>query len=319
MDLPLELKDTVAHGNSRYPFAVHETIAVAEGPLMLYLHWHEEAEILLALEGDVTVRINDRSFHMREGEAAYIEPCSLHACYKAETDTCHLLALVFRPDVIAPGRDPALYETYVAPVTRGSVRFASHLVREIDWQNEILTLVRSTLPYCTIPYEQSDLALRGVLYTVWSNLFLHAESGDKPKTDSSRLEPALKYIYENYRFPITISDIAAQVNLSVSRFSALFKKSFHMSPVAHLLQYRLHRCTILLLSSDLTVAEIAFTSGFDNLSNFNRQFREHMGCTPTAYRNEAREIRDQQTSLQKERNRIFETFIPASVTENSIS
>ena len=37
MDLPVQLKDTVAHGNSRYPFAVHDTVAVAEGLLMLYL------------------------------------------------------------------------------------------------------------------------------------------------------------------------------------------------------------------------------------------------------------------------------------------
>ncbi|MBO4323943.1 MAG: helix-turn-helix domain-containing protein [Lachnospiraceae bacterium] len=319
MDLPIQLKDTVPHGNSRYPFAVHETIAIAEDMLMLYLHWHEEAELLLALEGDVEVRINNDTFHMKEGEAAYIEPNALHACYKAQSDTCHLLALVFRPEVIAPAREPALYEAYLAPVKRGQVRFAAHLRKEVPWQEHVIRLVRSTMPYCTVPYDRSDLALRGILYEIWSELFLNADSDLQPAEASSRLAPALEYIYENYRFPITISDIAAQVNLSVSRFSTLFRKAFHTSPVSHLLYYRLHRCTILLLSTDLTVAEIAFSCGFDNLSNFNRQFRERIGSTPTAYRNKGREIREQQTMLQTERNRIFETFIPSSETENPTS
>lgn len=308
MDLPIQLKDTVAHGNSRYPFAVHETIAIAEDRLMLYLHWHEEAEILVALEGDVTVRINNNTFHMKEGEGAYIEPNTLHACYKAESDTCHLIALVFRPEVIAPAREPALYETYVAPVKRGLVRFTSHLRPEIGWQRNVIRLVSSTLRYSTVPYDRSDLALRGILYEIWSEFYLNADSDLHPTSASTRLEPALSYIYENYRFPITINDIAAQVNLSVSRFSSLFREAFHTSPVSHLLYYRLHQCTILLLSTDLSVAEIAFSCGFDNLSNFNRQFRERIGSTPTAYRNKAREIREQQTTLQTERNRIFEAY-----------
>lgn len=319
MDLPVQLKDTVAHGNSRYPFAVHDTVAVAEGLLMLYLHWHEEAELLMALEGDVYVRINDRTFHMKEGEAAYIEPYALHACYKAESDTCHLLALVFRPDIIAPGREPSLYEDYLAPVLRGTVRFESHLTQKTEWQRHILSLLRSTHPYCTLPYSRSDLAVRGILNEIWSELFLHADAEAAPARAYARLEPAVNYICENYRFPITISDIAAQVNLSISRFSALFRDCFHVSPVSYLLQYRLHHCTILLLSTDMTVAEIAFTSGFDNLSNFNRQFRERLGTTPTAFRNEAREIREQQTSLQTERGRMFETLIPSSVTKNPTS
>ena len=225
----------------------------------------------------------------------------------------------FHRGVIAPGREPSLYEDYLAPVLRGTVRFEAHLQKEIDWQNHIIELLRSTHPYCTIPYSRSDLALRGILNEIWSELFLHADAEAAPSRAYARLEPAVNYICENYRFPITISDIAAQVNLSISRFSALFRDCFHVSPVAYLLQYRLHQCTILLLSTDLTVAEIAFTCGFDNLSNFNRQFRERTGTTPTAFRNEAREIREQQTSLQTERNRIFETFIPSSVTKNPTS
>ena len=319
MDLPIQLKDTVPHGNSRYPFAVHETIAIAEDMLLLYMHWHEEAEILVALEGDAVVRINNSTFHMKEGDAAYIEPYTLHGCYKGKSDSCHLLALVFRPEVIAPAGEPALYEAYLAPIKRGQVRFTSHLRKEVPWQEHVIRLVRSTLPYCTLPYERFDLALRGILYEVWAELFQNAQSDIQPAKAFSRLEPALNYIYENYRFPITISDIAAQVNLSVSRFSALFREAFHTSPVSHLLYYRLQRCTILLLSTDLTVAEIAFSCGFDNLSNFNRQFRDRIGSTPTAYRNKAREIREQQTSLQTERNRIFETFMPSSDTANATS
>ena len=90
--------------------------------LMLYLHWHEEAELLLVENGDVNIRIDDRTYHLKEGEVAYIAPYALHACYKAESNSCRFLALVFRPEVIAPERTGALYDTYLAPVERGDIR-----------------------------------------------------------------------------------------------------------------------------------------------------------------------------------------------------
>ena len=68
--------------------------------------------------------------------------------------------------------------------------------------------------------------------------------------------------------------------------------------------------------ADLVLCSLVFAVSY---WSFNRQFRERTGTTPTAFRNEAREIREQQTSLQTERNRIFETFIPSSVTKNPTS
>lgn len=319
MDLPLQLKDTVVHGNSRYPFAVHETDVESEDQLMLYLHWHEEAELLLAVGGDVMVRINDRTFHLAEGEVAYIEPYALHACYKAGSKTCSFLALVFRPEVISVGRSGALYDTYVAPVERGEVRFLSHMTHELSWQRHVIELVASSRQYKLVPYDRSDLFIRSILYSIWSELFLHADMNSKPSQTYTRLAPALEYIYQNYKYPITIEEMAEKVSLSVSRFSYLFREHLHVSPVAHLLQYRLHQSSILLQSTDLTVAEIAFECGFDNLSNFNRQFKSNFGCTPTAYRSESRQLREHQTHAQDERSRMFETWMQSSETEKQTS
>ena len=320
MELPLKLKDTVVHGNRRYPFAVHETDAESDDSmLMLYLHWHEEAELLLVENGDVNIRIDDRTYHLKEGEVAYIAPYALHACYKAESNSCSFLALVFRPEVIAPERTGALYDTYLAPVERGDIRLPEHMTHDGDWQEHVISLVRESRLYEYIPYDQSDLMLRSILFGIWSELYLHAGHGLKPQRSYSRLEPALDYLYQNYQHPITIDELAAQVNLSISRFSALFRKEFHTSPVAYLLAHRLHQSCILLQATDMTVAEIAFACGFENLSNFNRQFRELNGCTPTAYRNEARAIREEQTHVQDERSRMFETWMQLSETKKETS
>lgn len=320
MELPAKLRDTVVHGSYRYPFAIHETTAESdESLLMLYLHWHEEAELLLVDAGDVNIRINDRTFRLREGEVAYIPPYALHACYKGDSNSASFLALVFRPEVIAPERRGPLYETYLAPVERGDIRLPEHLTHDDDWQEHVIRLVRESRLYEYIPYDQSDLMLRSILFGIWSELYLHAEHSTKPQRAYSRLEPVMKYMYTNYQHPITIEDLAAQVNLSVSRFSALFRKEFHSSPVAHLLKYRLHQSCILLQATDTTVAEIAFACGFENLSNFNRQFREQYGCTPTAYRNDARAIREEQTHIQDERSRMFETWMHSSETKKETS
>lgn len=98
----------------------------------------------------------------------------------------------------------------------------------------------------------------------------------------------LKYIENNYMQKITIGDIAAAVGFSESHFMRYFKETMGTSFVEYLRDYRLTIASRLLTSSDSSILNIAAETGFENLSYFNRVFKEKYKMTPRQFRKESR-------------------------------
>ena len=84
--------------------------------------------------------------------------------------------------------------------------------------------------------------------------------------------------------PTTIPELAAQVNLSPSRFRALFSDQIGTGPSQYLQQLRLRRARLLLESSFLSVKEVMALVGYNDPSHFSRDFRRFHGVPPTAMR-----------------------------------
>ncbi|WP_122642003.1 AraC family transcriptional regulator [Luxibacter massiliensis] len=104
------------------------------------------------------------------------------------------------------------------------------------------------------------------------------------RKDYEKIRPAVEYIHNNFKENITLDVLAARTMLSIPHFEAVFREVMKMRPFNYIQQIRIDNCTLLLTSSDLSVSEIAFASGFNNLSYFNRQFLKETGMTPREYR-----------------------------------
>ena len=86
---------------------------------------------------------------------------------------------------------------------------------------------------------------------------------------------------------ITIADIAATVDFSESHFMGYFKETMGTSFVDYLRDYRLTIVSRLLTTSDSSILDIAAESGFENLSYFNRVFKQKYSMTPRQFRKES--------------------------------
>lgn len=110
-------------------------------------------------------------------------------------------------------------------------------------------------------------------------------SARSPRSESNRIQVAYGYILKRFADPnLRMADVAAQVGMSESAFSHFFRKGAFRSFTEFLIDVRVGHACKLLLDTDQTVSQIAFRSGFNNLANFNRQFRSYRGCTPLEYR-----------------------------------
>lgn len=101
---------------------------------------------------------------------------------------------------------------------------------------------------------------------------------------STRLKKAQEYIAENFRNEIRLNDLADMAGMSPSSFSRFFKLRTGRSLSDYIIGIRLDVASRELVSTRTPIADICFSSGFNNVSNFNRIFKKNKGCTPKEFR-----------------------------------
>jgi AraC-like DNA-binding protein len=109
-----------------------------------------------------------------------------------------------------------------------------------------------------------------------------------PERDGSRASQLAEFIAVHYLEPIQLRDIARAVGLNANYASGLFRATFSMTPLEFLTQYRLAHAQRLLATTDASVLEVAFASGFGSSSRFQAAFGRACGVSPSAYRRQAR-------------------------------
>jgi AraC-like DNA-binding protein len=106
----------------------------------------------------------------------------------------------------------------------------------------------------------------------------------KNEAESDRMNKVFEFVMNNFKNEISINEIADFVNLSPNSFSRYFSQRTRKSFVNFVNEVRLNHATKLLQENTKSVAEICFECGFNNLSNFNRQFKNKYQINPMAYK-----------------------------------
>ena len=103
--------------------------------------------------------------------------------------------------------------------------------------------------------------------------------------EGKRMRDVFEYTMKNYRKDITLSDISEVAVLTKNAFCKYFKKRTNKRYFSFLNELKIeHSCKLIFSKTDLTFAEIAFKSGFKNISNFNRQFKTVKNMSPSNYK-----------------------------------
>ena len=103
-----------------------------------------------------------------------------------------------------------------------------------------------------------------------------------------RIQKARSYIDEHWAEELSLGEVARAASTSPNYFSEKFKEATGMNFVKYVARTRFEKAATLLQAADLRVSEIAFATGFQSLSQFNRIFKKFAGKSPTEYRAYAR-------------------------------
>jgi AraC family transcriptional regulator, exoenzyme S synthesis regulatory protein ExsA len=96
--------------------------------------------------------------------------------------------------------------------------------------------------------------------------------------------PIWEIMESNYMYSLKIDDFASLSNRSVAAFKRDFEKYYHTTPGNWIMERRIKRAQLLLETSQKPIGDVAFESGFVNISHFSRVFKNKTGSSPMEYR-----------------------------------
>lgn len=104
--------------------------------------------------------------------------------------------------------------------------------------------------------------------------------------DTERMNNVYQYLIKNFTEPITLPQVASVANLTPPAFCNFFKKRTQRSFTEFLNDLRVGHACKLLQNHDLTITDVCFQSGYQNMTNFNNFFKKITKKTPSQYRKE---------------------------------
>jgi AraC-like DNA-binding protein/mannose-6-phosphate isomerase-like protein (cupin superfamily) len=253
-------------------------------------HYHPELELTLVIRGRGLRFIGDAIEQFKEGDLCLLPSNLPHTWSSApgigrvESIVCHFLPDFWGkgfselPEMHAireliaharlglnfSGRGRARAAQLMAEMVRNESTGLERLLRLIEALAE-LSRSRDARPLCRTPVNAAaDLTVGRRLKHVLDRL--HAELVDLPSQ----------------------AELAGEVGLSPQAFSRFFKRRVGKTFVQYVNEWRVGLACRALIESEESITGIALDSGFENLSNFNRQFKRVAGVTPSAYRAQAR-------------------------------
>ncbi|MBD0777520.1 AraC family transcriptional regulator [Maribacter sp. ANRC-HE7] len=103
------------------------------------------------------------------------------------------------------------------------------------------------------------------------------------KTEKERMARIISFLNENFENKIELESVASIAHMAPNAFCRYFKKRTQKSFVQYLNEIRIGHACKLLIEGELQITTICYHSGFNTLTNFNRQFKTLMKMTPTEY------------------------------------
>ena len=245
---------------------------------------HQEYEIGLILSGQFEISLNEESdVNLQEGNIFMIGPDTPHRLSPILASKQNsFISILFEEFGLGKGLFDLPEMTKVKNLLNESLaglKYESSSVLGV--QPYFQKLMETTGASKIILFLQ---LLNGIaLNKDWEYLFKKSSLIYRSQLNSS-MSRILSYISNNFDQTITLDEVARMTNLSRYAFCRYFKLFTNKSFVNYLNEFRIKMACKMLHSKQYNISQICFTSGFNTLSNFNKQFKRIMKCTPTKYR-----------------------------------
>lgn len=244
------------------------------------LHQHEEIQISYIVSGNGTLVVGDAINNYSKGDVLVVGSNIPHV-FKSDKDSqeSHMLTLFFTEQSFGDSffnlEDLKGIKLFFERSKFG-FKLQSHIeeMRDLFFQLENASKLNRFI-----------ILLRLLNYTVESDYTsLSSFVYDKKYSDveGDRMRNVFEFTLNNYKEDISLEAVSKVANMTKNAFCKYFKKRTNKTYIQFLNEFRIEQASKLLSEkNDLSIAEVAYVTGFRNISNFNRVFKTVKGSTPS--------------------------------------
>jgi AraC-like DNA-binding protein/quercetin dioxygenase-like cupin family protein len=253
-------------------------------------HFHQEYQLFLVLEGRGTRFIGDQMKPFREYDMVFTGPNLPHlwrndAVYfdKESHLKTHGVVVYFGEDLLGSALQEKEELELIRILLQKSLRgFEITGKTNLELREKMKDLVKRS-------GFESYLLLLDILRTIATSsdcvpITRAGYINNNKESEKDRMRKVYEYVTENFQKKIQLQEVASLANMTESAFSRYFKSRMNKPFSEFLSDVRFSHACKLLHELDANISEICYESGFNTLSNFNKQFKERMGVTPMAYK-----------------------------------
>ncbi len=250
------------------------------------LHQHEEIQISCILKGEGTYYIGDSFGQFSAGDIFAIGQHLPHVFKNQDSDQgVHMISLFFTPDAYGSGFfDHPEFRDFknLFEIVKLGCRLGSNLTEAKQRICEMRD--QSALERFLSFIQMLQLFSRSRLLPI-SSFVSKKRFGEE---EGNRMRKIMEYTFAHYDSRLSVSQVAEMASMTPNAFCRYFKQRTNKTYINFVLEIRIGQaCRLLKQRKDLQISEIAFRCGFNNLTNFNRKFRQFKNLTPSEFRKSA--------------------------------
>lgn len=244
-------------------------------------HYHPYYELYYLISGRCRIFVNHTIHYLSSGDMMILPPYRLHKTIYDAGQVSERFTVNFIPEYIR------YFSTECSPEGFSAVFTRTKLSLPPENQEYVKELFSRMLKETVVSDCYSGIRIKSLLFSLLAFLGrcrdLEQPAQMLEKGDAI-IQEAARYIHTHHREALTLNEVAKTVHMSPAGFSRKFHETSGLGFKEYLTHIRLEDAQELLLTTNLSITEIALTCGFSNGNYFGDVFKRIKGMSPREYR-----------------------------------
>lgn len=253
------------------------------------LHYHDYVELLYGIDCDTKILCDGKEYTMRSGDITVINSKQPHTV-TVNSSTAKYIVIKFMPQILYAAEQSVFEFKYLIPFLADSEQYKKSFKRAEIEHSEIPSIMNRIMKEWNEKNYGYEIALRIyvteiVLWLIrrWNTEEASADLNGETDEVMASVQRAVEYAQKSFQ-DATSEEAAKLCNLSYSYFSRIFKRIMKKSFTDYVTYVKLSEAKRLLSSTDKSITDISFETGFSTTSYFIERFKSQVGMTPMKFR-----------------------------------
>lgn len=281
--------ELVNYNDDAFPAYVHAGWMLPNVTWANNAHFHEDLEFIHITKGSMAYNVNGEHVALHTGDTLMVNSGQIHYSLATEKEPCLYIIYILRPSLLCSSY--VVENKYVNPIILNRRLPYIFFKAGSDFGDRMHAASKRMIQTIPAVYTVGNsFAITKEFFSIWEIVmeYCRENSGflvrEQSCTTQESFKKMLAFIQCEYKNSIALGDIANAGNVSKSYCNIIFKHYADMTPVESLIRFRLKKVCEYLSSSEMSMSEIAFQTGFSSASYMTEMFKRYYKMPPREYK-----------------------------------